>query len=109
MHRAVVPEGRRPGDGGQELQARSCKTTRGVSGVISSFVTRPARSESFSTLTVDVKKLIDYLVSKGYSKDLWVSRLEVGSEIDDNTKGKVSMKNVEFEVNGQKRSPVFGQ
>ncbi|HYP76041.1 MAG TPA: hypothetical protein VER12_08805 [Polyangiaceae bacterium] len=60
-------------------------------------------------LTVDVKKLIDYLVSKGYSKDLWVARLEVGSEIDDNTKGKVSMTNVEFEVNGQKRSPVFGQ
>ncbi|HKO48432.1 MAG TPA: hypothetical protein VJV79_11945 [Polyangiaceae bacterium] len=59
--------------------------------------------------TVDVKKLIDYLVSKGYSKDLWVSRLEVGSEIDDNTKGKVTMTNVEFEINGQKRSPVFGQ
>jgi len=65
-------------------------------------------SKSFNG-TVDVKKLIDYLVSKGYSKDLWVARLEVGSEIDDNTKGKVTMKNVEFEINGQKRSPVFGQ
>jgi hypothetical protein len=61
------------------------------------------------TFTVDVKKLIDYLVSKGYSKDLWVSRLEVGSEIDDNTKGKVTMRNVEFEINNQKRSPVFGK
>jgi hypothetical protein len=61
-------------------------------------------------LTVDVKKLIDYLVNTmGYSKDLWVARLEVGSEIDDNTKGTVTMTDVEFEVNGQKRSPVFGQ
>ena len=73
------------------------------------FRDRAGSHESFGTLTVDVKKLIDYLVSKGYSKDLWVSRLEVGSEIDDNNKGTVTMKNVEFEVNGQKRSPVFGK
>ncbi len=59
--------------------------------------------------SVDVKKLIDYLVGKGYSKDLWVARLEVGSEIDDMTKGSVTMKNVIFEVNGEKRSPVFSQ
>jgi hypothetical protein len=68
-----------------------------------------AGSNMSFTGTVDVKKLIDYLVSKGYSKDLWVARLEVGSEIDDLTKGKVTMQNVEFEVNGEKRSPVFGQ
>jgi len=57
-----------------------------------------------------VKKLLDYLVNtRMYSKDYWVTRLEVGSEIDDMTKGTVTMKNVTFEVNGQKRSPVFKQ
>lgn len=59
--------------------------------------------------TVDVKKLLDYLVNdRGYSPDLWVTRLEVGSEIDDNTSGTVQMSNISFEVNGQTRSPVFG-
>ncbi|MET0794945.1 MAG: hypothetical protein ABW061_25725, partial [Polyangiaceae bacterium] len=72
------------------------------------FRTSDGPLRSFSG-TVDVKKLIDYLVSKGYSKDLWVARLEVGSEIDDNTKGSVSMKNATFEVNGQMRSAVFSQ
>jgi hypothetical protein len=58
--------------------------------------------------TVDVKPFIDYLVgTKGYSTDLWLTRMEVGSEIDDNTSGEVSMKGVTFEVNGQKRSQVF--
>lgn len=59
---------------------------------------------------VDVKPLIDYLMTRpGYTKDMWVARLEVGSEIDDETKGTVTMKNVTFEVNGEKRSPVFSQ
>ena len=55
-------------------------------------------------------QLIDYMVSTGgATQDMWVTRLEVGSEIDDNTKGSVSMKNVTFEVNKETRSPVFGQ
>ena len=68
-----------------------------------------ASSQSFNG-TIDVKKLIDYMVSTGgATQDMWVTRLEVGSEIDDNTKGSVSMKNVTFEVNKETRSPVFGQ
>ena len=59
---------------------------------------------------VEVKPLLDYLMSRpGYTKDMWLARLEVGSEIDDETKGTVTMKNVIFEVNGQSRSPVFGK
>lgn len=59
---------------------------------------------------VDVKKLLDYLVQKGgATQDMYLTRLEVGSEIDDLTKGSVSMKNITFEINGEKRSPVFGQ
>jgi hypothetical protein len=30
-------------------------------------------------------------------------------EIDDETEGRVTMSNITFEVNGQSRSPVFGQ
>src|SRR5690606_37788146 len=42
--------------------------------------------------TLDVKPFLDYLVQqRGYSDQLWVTRLEVGSEIDDNTSGTVSM------------------
>jgi hypothetical protein len=59
---------------------------------------------------VNVKALLDYLVnSRQFSPDLWVTRLEVGSEIDDETQGTVTMQNITFEVNGQSRSPVFGQ
>jgi len=68
-----------------------------------------ASQKSFNG-TVDVKVLLDYLMTlQGYSKDMYLTRLEVGSEIDDMTKGTVSMKNITFEVNGEKRSPVFGQ
>jgi hypothetical protein len=59
--------------------------------------------------TVDVKALLEYLVTKrGYSRDLWLTRMEVGSEIDDNTSGTVSMRGVTFEVNGESRSQVIG-
>lgn len=59
--------------------------------------------------TVNVKQLLDYLVNdRGYSPELWVTRLEVGSEIDDGTSGTVQMSNITFEVNGETRSPVFG-
>jgi hypothetical protein len=52
--------------------------------------------------TVNVRALLDYLVnSRGYSSDLWVSRFEIGSEIDDLTQGTVTIQGVTFEVNGQ--------
>jgi hypothetical protein len=57
--------------------------------------------------TVDVKALLTYLVGKGLSQDLWVSRLEVGSEIDDNTAGTVKLDGITFEVMGEKRSEVI--
>jgi hypothetical protein len=54
--------------------------------------------------TVDIKAFLDWLVSaRGYSQDLWVTRMEVGSEVDDNTSGTVSVSNVTFEVNGESR------
>jgi hypothetical protein len=59
--------------------------------------------------TIDIKPFLDFVVNNhGYSQDLWVTRLEVGSEIDDNTSGRVTLSNITFEVNGESRSPVFG-
>ena len=58
--------------------------------------------------TVDIKPFLDYLKSdRGYADTLWLTRLEVGSEIDDNTGGTVSMNSITFEVNGQSRSQVI--
>jgi hypothetical protein len=58
---------------------------------------------------VDVKALLEYLVTqRNYSRDLWVTRLEVGSEIDDNTSGTVSMRGITFEINGESRSQIIG-
>ncbi len=60
--------------------------------------------------TLDVKPFIDYLLqNRQIPGDYWVTRLEVGSEIDDNTKGKVSMAGITFEVNGQSRSQMLAQ
>ena len=59
---------------------------------------------------IDVKALLDWLVSNaGYSRELWVTRFEIGSEIDDDTKGTVTLRNVTFEVNGTSKTPRFGQ
>ena len=58
----------------------------------------------------DVKPFLDWLVNtKGYSPDLWVSRFEIGSEIDDHTAGTGTVRNVTFEVNGASRSIQLGQ
>jgi len=58
--------------------------------------------------TLDVKAFLDYLVSqRNYSEELWVTRLEVGSEIDDNTSGTVRMQGITFEVNGESRSEII--
>lgn len=53
---------------------------------------------------LDIKAMLDALVSLGLSKDLWISRFEIGTEIGDNTKGRVTMNNVTFEVNGVAKS-----
>ena len=58
--------------------------------------------------TLDVKAILDWLVSHmGVSQDYWITRFEIGSEIGDNTSGKVTIKNITFEVNGVSKSPEF--
>jgi hypothetical protein len=66
-------------------------------------------SRSFSG-RVDVKAFIDWVVSaRGYSRDYWVTRMEVGSEIDDNTNATVTIRDLTFEVNGQSESIRLAQ
>jgi hypothetical protein len=58
--------------------------------------------------TTDIKPFLDYLVNqKGYSRDLWISRFEIGTEISNNNKGKLTIGNLTFEVNGVSKSPEF--
>jgi hypothetical protein len=58
--------------------------------------------------TVDVKPLLDHLLKiSGFSSDFWITRLEVGSEIDDGTKGKVTLDGISFEINGESRSAII--
>jgi hypothetical protein len=59
--------------------------------------------------TLDVKPFLEFVKSKGYSDTMWVTRFEIGSEIDDNTSGSVSLKNVTFDVNNNPKSIQLGQ
>ena len=60
--------------------------------------------------TVDIKAFLSWLVSNGgVSQDLWLTRIEVGTEIDDTTQGSVKLNNVAFEINGTTKTPQFGQ
>ena len=59
---------------------------------------------------IDVKPFLDWLVNQnGYSPELWVTRFEIGSEIDDNTSGTGTVRNVTFEVNNTSKSLQLGQ
>src|SRR5664279_2074439 len=59
---------------------------------------------------VDIKAFLDWLVANyGISTNLWVTRFEVGTEIDDLTAGSVKLNNVAFEINGTSKSPQFAQ
>ncbi len=67
-------------------------------------------SSNFSG-TGDVKAVLDWVMKNysGFTTDMWLTRIEVGTEIDDNTAGSASIKNISFEVNGTVKSPTFGQ
>jgi hypothetical protein len=59
----------------------------------------------------DVKAILDWVMSKysGFTTDMWLTRIEVGSEIDDTTAGKAKIKNLTFEVNGTNKSIELAQ
>jgi hypothetical protein len=73
------------------------------------FQFRTNSSATSFTGDINVKELLTYLQTHmGYADTLWVTRLEVGSEIDDNTAGTVTLDSITFEVNGESRSAGVG-
>jgi hypothetical protein len=53
---------------------------------------------------VDVKAFIDWIVNRySLSRDLWLTRIEVGTEIGD-AQGSVKIRNLTFEINGTSKS-----
>ncbi len=61
--------------------------------------------------TGDVKAILDWVMKNysGFTTDMWLTRIEVGTEIDDNTAGSAAIKNISFEINGTVKSPTFAQ
>jgi len=69
-------------------------------------------SQSFSG-TVDVKAFLDWFYNSSYgsgvSKDYYLTRIEIGSEIDDSTSGSCTLSNVSYTINGTTQSPVLAK
>ena len=55
---------------------------------------------------VDIKAMLDWVMQNysGFTQDMWLTRIEVGTEVDDNTQGSGKINNLTFEINGQSRS-----
>lgn len=55
---------------------------------------------------VDIKALLDWVMQNysGFTTDMWLTRIEVGTEVDDNTQGGGKLDNLTFEINGTMRS-----
>ena len=68
--------------------------------------------QSFSG-TVDVKAFLDWFYNSSYgsgvSKDYYLTRIEIGSEIDDNTSGTCTIKDITFTINGTMQGPTLGK
>jgi hypothetical protein len=57
----------------------------------------------------DVKAILSWVMANytGFTTDMWLTRIEVGTEIDDNTQGSAQVGNVTFEINGTSKVPQF--
>ena len=65
------------------------------------------------TGSVDIKAFLDWFFGSSYvsgaTKDLWLTRIELGTEIGDSTSGTCTIKNVTYNINGTSQSPVLAQ
>lgn len=54
----------------------------------------------------DIKAMLDWVRSNysGFTDDMWLTRIEMGTEVDDNTQGTAKINNLTFEINGTKKS-----
>ena len=55
---------------------------------------------------VDIKAMLDWVMKtySGFNTDMWLTRIEVGTEVDDNTQGSAKINNLTFEINGTSKS-----
>jgi hypothetical protein len=60
---------------------------------------------------LDVKAMLTWVMNNysGFTQDMWLTRIEVGTEVDDKTAGTAKLKNLTFEINGTSKSFEFGQ
>jgi hypothetical protein len=60
---------------------------------------------------VDIKAMLDWVMKtySGFTTDMWLTRIEVGTEVDDNTAGTAKFNNLTFEINGTSKSVELGQ
>ena len=58
------------------------------------------------TQKLDVKAMLTWVMNTypGFNQDMWLTRIEVGTEVDDNTMGQVRLGGLTFEVNGTMKS-----
>ena len=54
--------------------------------------------------------MLDYIRSQysGFTDSMYLTRIEVGTEIDDNTAGSSKTNNLTFEINGTSKSIQLG-
>ena len=59
---------------------------------------------------VDIKAILDYVRSQysGFTDSMYLTRIEVGTEIDDFTQGSSKTNNLTFEINGTSKSIQLG-
>jgi hypothetical protein len=55
---------------------------------------------------LDVRAMLMWVMNtySGFNQDMWLTRIEVGTEVDDNTNGTARLSGVQFEVNGTTKS-----
>ena len=73
------------------------------------FLGGSASSSNYSG-KADIKAILDYVRTQysGFTDSMYLTRIEVGTEIDDNTAGSSKTNNLTFEVNGTSKSIQLG-
>jgi len=74
------------------------------------FVNGNNSSSNYSS-KVDIKAILDYVRSKysGFTDSMYLTRIELGTEINDSTVGSAKINGLTFEINGQSRSIQLAQ
>ena len=99
--------------GGKSYNLCHQSDTWGTGGTWRFFQFQASSSQQSFSGTVDVKAFLDWFYNSSYgsgvSKDYYLTRIEIGSEIDDSTSGTCTLSNVAFTINGTTQSPVLAK